>query len=87
MYDNEDYRALLDKTKNCLCFQDWWMDAVCGKENWRGFVVKSGNFVKAICPLMIQKESLEEFITLCLVLHHITVCIITIHRNKNTVQN
>ncbi|HPW65854.1 MAG TPA: GNAT family N-acetyltransferase [Salinivirgaceae bacterium] len=57
MYNNENYRAFVKQHEDLpIFFQDWWMDAVCGKENWRGFVIKSGNFVKAICPLKVQKR-------------------------------
>ena len=61
MYNNDEYRSFVQTRDDLpIFFQDWWMDAVCGIDNWRGFVVKSGEFVKAICPLMIQNRKLER---------------------------
>ena len=57
MFDNEDYSAFVQSHSDLpIFFQGWWMDAVCGKENWRGFVVKSGNVIRAVCPLLVQNR-------------------------------
>ncbi len=45
-----------EQIKTPIFFQDWWLDAVCGKDGWYGYVLCSGNFTKAIWPVCIQKR-------------------------------
>ena len=37
--------------------RDWWLDAVCGKDNWDAAVVEKGGWVVGSMPYYIKKRA------------------------------
>lgn len=58
MNSNKDkYRYLLETETTIPIFsRDWWMDAVCGKDNWDVFLVEKGNEIIATLPYYIHRK-------------------------------
>jgi hypothetical protein len=43
MANKQKYRKFCKKEKNIPVFsKDWWLDAVCGEENWDVAIVEKG---------------------------------------------
>ncbi|HON18880.1 MAG TPA: GNAT family N-acetyltransferase [Salinivirgaceae bacterium] len=49
---NTEYRKFFSQIPAPpIFYEPWWLDSLCGSENWIGLVVQSGNVVKAVWPL------------------------------------
>ncbi|HAZ36482.1 MAG TPA: methicillin resistance protein [Clostridiaceae bacterium] len=60
----DKYRELCKNEKSIPLFsKDWWMDAVCGEENWDVFVVERGGQIAAAMPYYIKKKFGIKYIT------------------------
>lgn len=57
MTDKELYRkACAQETTIPLFSRDWWMDAVCGEENWDVILIKSSGQVIAALPYYFERK-------------------------------
>lgn len=56
--DNKDrYRELCKREKSIPVFsRDWWLDAVCGEDNWNVYLVGNGMDIKASFVYSIQED-------------------------------
>ena len=61
----EKYRLFLEKNKDIPVFyHDWWLDIVCGAENWELLIYEDkGATIKAIMPLFHSKLKILKSIT------------------------
>ncbi|MEM0333400.1 MAG: FemAB family protein [Candidatus Aenigmatarchaeota archaeon] len=65
MTNKEKYREFCKKEPNIPIFsKDWWLDAVCGEENWDVCIVEKGGEVWATMPYYIQKKLGFTFLTM-----------------------
>lgn len=56
MNDKEKYRTLCCKENSIPLFlKDWWLDAVCGYDNWSVIIIEQNNEIIAAMPLYIRK--------------------------------
>ena len=57
MTNKEKYRDLCRKEKNIPIFsKDWWLDSVCGKDNWDIVLVEKGGNIFASMPYVLTKR-------------------------------
>ena len=55
--DKETYRSLCKIEPTIPIFsRDWWLDAVCGKDNWDVALVGKGGMIVAAMPYYMQKR-------------------------------
>ncbi|WP_341875760.1 GNAT family N-acetyltransferase [Defluviitalea saccharophila] len=58
MISKQRYRDLCNKESSIPLFsQAWWMDAVCGKENWDVLLVEKGDEIFASLPYFFYKSN------------------------------
>lgn len=56
MGNKSKYRKLCATEKSIPIFsRDWWLDAVCGEENWDVIIIEKGDFIVASLPYMKGK--------------------------------
>lgn len=59
----ERYQAFCDLEKDIPIFsQPWWLDLVCGCDNWDALIVEKGGEIKAVMPIYIKMVSGNEYI-------------------------
>ncbi len=64
MTNKEKYRELCKKEKTIPIFsKDWWMDAVCGENNWDVLLVEKGGQIVASLPYYLRKRGKRRYIT------------------------
>lgn len=57
MKDKEEYRKLCKSERTIPIFsKDWWLDVVCGENNWQVVVIKKGSNVVASLPYYLTKD-------------------------------
>jgi hypothetical protein len=57
MTDKMNYRILCKNESSVFFFnQDWWLDVVCGEENWDVVIVKKGEQIVGSFPYYTKKE-------------------------------
>lgn len=57
MNNKEEYKKLCEKEDTIPIFsQYWWMDAVCGEENWDVILIKKGDQIVATLPYYIKRK-------------------------------
>jgi len=57
MTDKQKYREFCKKEKNIPIFsKDWWLDAVCGYDNWEVIVIEKGGNIFAAMPYTNRKK-------------------------------
>ncbi len=55
--DKQKYRDLCKKEKNIPIFsKDWWLDSVCGIDNWDVVIIEKGGNIFATMPYIISKK-------------------------------
>lgn len=63
MNNKEKYRILCQKEPSIPIFsQDWWLDAVCRKDNWDVAIVENNNQIIASLPWYLKKKFLFKYI-------------------------
>jgi len=61
----EQYREFCQLEKNIPVFsQPWWLDAVCGKDNWDVALVEKGGQIFATLPYFIKRRAIFSIITM-----------------------
>lgn len=64
MNNKQEYRNLCKKEKTIPIFsKDWWMDAVCGENNWDVLSVEKGGQIVASLPYYLRKRGKRGYIT------------------------
>ena len=63
-YNNkEEYKNFCEKHYVQIYSKPWWMDAVCGPENWDVWLYKKGNEIQAAMPYYKEKRGKYNYIT------------------------
>lgn len=64
MNQKDRYRQLCKEDNTIPIFsKDWWMDAVCGEDNWDALIVEKDGQILASMPIYIKKKYGLKFIT------------------------
>src|SRR5690554_1433257 len=64
MISKGKYRNLCEVEHSIPIFsKDWWMDAVCGKENWDVLLVEKNNEIIAALPYYLRKKYIYSYIS------------------------
>lgn len=59
------YREFCRKEKNIPIFsKDWWLDSVCGEQNWDVIIIEKNNQIVATFPFFIKKKFIWSIITM-----------------------
>ena len=57
MNNKEKYRLLSEKEESMPLFlRAWWLDAVCGVDNWGVSIVEKGGRIEAALPYFIDTK-------------------------------
>ncbi|UPT77639.1 GNAT family N-acetyltransferase [Sulfurovum sp. XGS-02] len=65
MTKKQKYREFCKKEKNIPIFsKDWWLDSVCGKDNWDIVLVEKGGQIIASLPYYKTKKAFFEIISM-----------------------
>lgn len=63
MKNKEKYRIFCKNERDISIFsQDWWLDAVCGKDNWEVILVEKGGQIVASMPIYSIKRYIFTYI-------------------------
>ena len=55
--NKQKYRELCKRESSIPIFsKDWWLDAVCGEDNWDVIIIEKGNDIIATLPFNFNKE-------------------------------
>lgn len=64
MTPKDKYRQLCKEDKTIPIYsKDWWMDVVCGEDNWDVLIVEKGDEIAASMPIYIKKKYGIKYIT------------------------
>lgn len=63
MTNKEKYQSFCKSTYIPVFSQPWWMDAVCGEDNWDVFVVEKGGIYVAAMPYYHEERNGYQLIT------------------------
>lgn len=64
MNNKLEYRKLCKKEKTIPIFsKNWWMNAVCGENNWDVLLVEKGDQIVASLPYFLKKRGKKRYIT------------------------
>jgi len=64
MKNKEKYRTICKKEKTIPIFsKDWWLDAVCGKDNWDVILINKNNSIIAALPYYTKRKYGFKLIT------------------------
>ena len=65
MTNKEKYKIFCEKENNIPIFsKSWWLDCVCGTQNWDVAIVEKGGEVMASMPYYYTKKSIFNIITM-----------------------
>lgn len=65
MKNKEKYRKFCQKEKNIPIFsKDWWLDSVCGIDNWDVVLVEKGGEIFTSFPYVLKKKAIFDIITM-----------------------
>lgn len=59
----ERYAAFCETTYVPIYSKPWWMDAVCGSENWDVWLFEQGGEVAAAMPYYLEERELGRYVT------------------------
>ncbi|UKJ07233.1 GNAT family N-acetyltransferase [Solitalea lacus] len=62
--DKEKYRAICKIERISLFSMDWWLDAVCGEDNWEVILIEANDKVVAAWPIYLKRKIGFTVITL-----------------------
>ena len=63
MSNKSEYQKFLTKTYVPIYSQPWWLDAICGAENWDVWLYKRGEDILAAMPYYFEKRGDYIYIT------------------------
>ncbi len=65
MTNKQKYREFSKTEKNIPIFsKDWWLDSVCGDNNWDVVLVEKNNKIIATLPFYVKKRNILNIITM-----------------------
>lgn len=63
MTKKEKYKSFCEKEKNLpIFFKEWWLDSVCGKDNWDVIIYEKGGQIWAVMPYFKTKKAFLKMI-------------------------
>lgn len=63
MNNKEKYQSFCGKTYVPIYSKPWWLDCVCGAENWDVWLYESGGNILAAMPYFLQRRGEYRYIT------------------------
>lgn len=63
MCNKEQYKNFVNSTYVPIYSQPWWLDAICGKDNWDVWLYKKGENILAAMPYYIEQRGEYKYIT------------------------
>lgn len=63
MTNKEAYQSFVELNRVSIYNQPWWLDAICGPENWDVWLYRKGNEVLAAMPYYMEKRGAYRYIT------------------------
>lgn len=63
MTNKEAYQKFVDSNTISIYSQPWWMDAICGSENWDVWLYYRGENILAAMPYYMEKRGKFRYIT------------------------
>ncbi len=63
MCNKKEYLNFIEKTYVPVYSQPWWLDAICGEENWDVWLYKKGENILAAMPYYIEHRGKFKYIT------------------------
>lgn len=63
MTNKEAYQGFIASCDVPIYSQPWWMDAVCGPDNWDVWLYRSGNEILAAMPYYMEQRGAYRYIT------------------------
>lgn len=63
MSNKEEYQKFLDKTYIPIYSQPWWLDAICGEDNWDVWLYEKGGNILAAMPYYFEMRGDYRYIT------------------------
>lgn len=61
--NKEKYKSFCEKVYVPIYSKPWWMDAVCGSDNWDVWLYQNGNEVSAAMPYYTEQRGEHHYIT------------------------
>jgi len=59
----EKFKKFCENTYVPIYSQPWWLDIICGKENWNVWLYEKGNEVLAAMPYYTENRGKYRYIT------------------------
>lgn len=59
----EEYKSFVEKNYVQIYSQPWWMDAICGSDNWDVWLYKSGGSILAAMPYYLENRGNYKYVT------------------------
>lgn len=63
MTNKEKYKLFCEQNYVPIYSKPWWMDAVCGEDNWDVWLYESGGNILAVMPYYLQKRGEYLYVT------------------------
>ena len=63
MTNKERYEKFCESTYVPIYSKPWWMDAVCGADNWDVWLYESGGNILAAMPYYMEQRGAYRYIT------------------------
>lgn len=63
MTNKEAYQKFADAHRVCIYSQPWWLDAICGRDNWDVWLYRKGNDILAAMPYYMEQRGAYRYIT------------------------
>jgi len=63
MTNKEAYQIFVERNNVSIYCQPWWMDAVCGAQNWDVWLYRKGNEILAAMPYYMEQRGPYRYIT------------------------
>ncbi|WP_373073590.1 GNAT family N-acetyltransferase [Sulfurimonas sp.] len=65
MTNKEKYKNFCSDNNDIPIFsKDWWLDSVCGKDNWDVLLVEKGGHISASMPYVLKKKAIFNMIVM-----------------------
>src|ERR1700740_2957909 len=58
MTSRDKYREYCHNNSLHVFFNDWWLDAVCGKDNWDVVIYEKNGIILGVLPFYIKKQAI-----------------------------
>ena len=82
MTNKERYEKFCESTYVPIYSKPWWMDAVCGAENWNVWLYESGGNILAAMPYYMEQRGAYRYITKAPLTQHNGIIFLEDNRRK-----